>query len=1322
MPIFTGIVAAIVSAVGLTGFAAAAATFVLRTLAISVVSSLIGRALSPSQNSSGQDPGGRVQLPPATNNKLPVSYGDAYLSPVMFDAKLSQKQQYMWYVGAISETTDTGVITFDDPSNAGFPLAYWGDRKLNFNATNKTQVDSSTGPNGDVITYAANTFNVYFYNNGSNSPLYGADDAITVLSDATTDGGIPEPQRWTNNNTMTKTAFCIIRMKYNVDKSLTGLQQVIVFAKNTLNKPGSVMLDYLKNTRYGCGIPQSAIDTAAFVALDAYSDQNITFTTSGGTSSTQPRYRINGPVSTAENVLSNLQKLAESCDSWLQWNEANAQWSIIINRSIEQSGLTPANLFVINDSNIIGGINITPLDTASTYNRYEVRFPSKLIKDQTDYAFLDLTNNATLNPNNKFRIAANEPDSVLTIELPQVNDSVQAQYIANRRLLQSRDDLIITVTTDYSGIQCNAGDIVRVYHEWYGWDALNNGNGKYFRVTQVQEALSADGILGASLTLVEFNNTIYDDNSVRAFAPAQNTGIIDPTILTTPAAPTISNINTTASSPSFQVNAIIPATGTGSNTGTVLAIEFWYSISQDIINNNYLLYDTQYYSGIDNLYPPGVSENIVVGGLPAGSYYWRVRTRGPNNNTSDFSSASAIINWSPNPVVSVVGQTFQAAFSPQVLQVPRTNTGNTDLSQIVLRLYGLVGGGAVEFVDAQTDSANTFVNNSWRIGSDANTGYGSITTTNLTIGNPSDGGKFALWPSPTAMSNSPAYVNVPVRYKDNTGNITQSGVASTQLVFANQGANGATGNNGYTTIVNRIYIVADNTVSAGDITTVGGAYNVSTGVWQTRPTTQVKGITVTNYDRPVSFTNTQLRWVITSTIAVSNTIGAVITPLWNAAEIDSGYGPAGQNGQSPVDFQLSLGSGGFYRSDNGSYSPIAITITAFVRNYTPPVPPTEWTVIGGTPYSSTGISITVTPEEGATEVSVTAQVGPYIKNVIIPIVDQGRIGPAGPQGVQGSQGTRGFNPVVYIPVNFDPSTSSNTQRTQAYQQQTGYQPIDGDGAAFFWTGAGAPIPNVSYAYRFVGLTATWVPFEYYIPGDLLAAGTVRATSLSTYDVFTNRLASINSQFGSNSSSGFWLDSQTGNARFGGSISIGGNLDVAGLITSSGLNANTVVTENLVTGAVSAPIVTAQPSGPIYFTTPPQVNVPQIVTSLPNVYIGSGETIIIGATSTYTLDIGWTATSGNRFVQIEDELKIYDASNNYTTLSRHQINLSRVDFTSNSFTRIGDSTHNWVFTNGSGINQNYRIEHSYNLSATYNNPSWNRYYAEYRAITVYRIKR
>jgi hypothetical protein len=89
-----------------------------------------------------------------------------------------------------------------------------------------------------------------------------------------------------------------------------------------------------------------------------------------------------------------------------------------------------------------------------------------------------------------------------------------------------------------------------------------------------------------------------------------------------------------------------------------------------------------------------------------------------------------------------------------------------------------------------------------------------------------------------------------------------------------------------------------------------------------------------------------------------------------------------------------------------------------------------------------------------------------------------------------------------------------------------------------------------------------------ITNDLLATGTITADKLAANVIQSGNVISFNAQIGNTSSPGYWLRYDTGEARFGGNISIGGSLSVAGLINGSALTTNTVGTTNIVASSVT----------------------------------------------------------------------------------------------------------------------------------------------------------
>ena len=340
----------------------------------------------------------------------------------------------------------------------------------------------------------------------------------------------------------------------------------------------------------------------------------------------------------------NLNSLADNADSWIQWDEKDAKWGVVMNRSYEEAGLTTSTMVVVTKDQIIGGINVLPTDLKTSANKLTIQYPNYTLINQTDYRYYDL-------PNQYKNV--NEPNNNISVNFPFVDNDLQATYLGYKKLWSTRADLVINFSMDYSGIRIDAGDIICVQHEWYGWNAnsLYNGftfPGKPFRVTQVKEAKDPSGFLSVMIAAIEYNHSVYTTTDPGFFELTEfnNNLLSDPNVISVPGKPTVGNINTSSGQTFFEVASTVPA------VGRVNAMEFWYSNTNTVTTNNFALYETQNFVVIDNngsttskLYPQGATEKVIVTGLPAGTYWWTVRATGPES-ASPFSDLSDPFVWS----------------------------------------------------------------------------------------------------------------------------------------------------------------------------------------------------------------------------------------------------------------------------------------------------------------------------------------------------------------------------------------------------------------------------------------------------------------------------------------------------------------------------------------------------------------------------------------------------------------------------------------------------------------------------------------------------
>lgn len=604
--------------IGLTAgsFAAVATAFVINM----AISAIITKAFFSPQQPGGDgglagdspNPGNRQQVPPATDNKLPVVYGEAWLGGTITDLSITSNNQDLYYVLSICEVTNNGydTITFGD--------VYWGGKRCNFEDSTSPNVVSLTDESTGTTDSSVNgKLQIFMYRNGSNTPVRGGSSAIAVMNSS----GLT--YTWDNSKLMTNCAFAIIHITYNSDAGLTGIQQTKFQVTNSRYAPGDCFLDYLTNEVYGAAIPISQVDTASLTALNAYCAQSFSYTDAEGNPATQARFRFDGVVDTNRSIMDNLQDMASSCDALLKYNEIVGQWGIITQSPTYSVSMD------LNDSNMVSAIQITPLDIAASYNVIECKFPDNSNQDAFNSTTFDL---AEIDPTLLF---PNEPVNKNSVSLPLVNNDVRAQYIATRMLKAGREDLQVNVRINFEGIQLEAGDIVTVTNSNYGWAA------KLFRVMKVTEQFASDGAVTADLILTEFNPAVYDDTAVTQFQPSPNTGIPNPLVFGTIPAPTISNLLPSAINPSFDVIATTPV------SGIVQYAEIWYSAFSTPTTSQLIFAGTTAIQANGNPYPTNTAmPAVTLGGIPAGTWYFF--TRMVNSlGTSAYSSASSAVVWLP---------------------------------------------------------------------------------------------------------------------------------------------------------------------------------------------------------------------------------------------------------------------------------------------------------------------------------------------------------------------------------------------------------------------------------------------------------------------------------------------------------------------------------------------------------------------------------------------------------------------------------------------------------------------------------------------------
>jgi len=614
MAVFTYIATAIVTALQIGATYAAFATSVIAT-GLAAITSRIINGTGARGGSGRQDQGVRVQLPPNTELKIPVIYGDAFQQGIITDARISDNNSVMTYVLTLSEQTDTGSYSLGK--------ILWNDQELAFQGDGVT-VSGSYVPTNTGTTFS-NTLDglvkVYVYAGGSTSTyqIQGPTPAVNAYD------VIPDCDA---SYSMNKLVFAVVQLTYSGEKGVTGLPTMTFQIKNTLKNPGSVWYDYITNTRYGAGFTATDVNTWTSIAsANTYSlysisneippNQFTAYNTSTLTTSTATRYEINGIINTGDTAKANLEKINLASASFTTFDHKSGQWKVVPNRKLDSSELD--NCYVFNFNNIIGDISLTATSLEDLYNQVEVSFANENLHDQTDYFKYNLPQA----DRNQL-----EPDNKTQVSLGLVNDYVRAARIGYIELLQSRSDLVVQFQATYEALQVEAGDVVLLTNDVYGFTR------KPFRVTRMRETEGEDGSLVSEVTAIEYTTTVYTDFTITDTTVLPSNGIPpagDSSSYPAPSTPFVDR----ESYFTFFINTFID-----SNSLPVDSVEFWFSLDTVGDPTGSLLAEAT--TG----YVAGELASRIIASLDPGDYYFKARVR-KGTTFSNFSAYSTVFTWEP---------------------------------------------------------------------------------------------------------------------------------------------------------------------------------------------------------------------------------------------------------------------------------------------------------------------------------------------------------------------------------------------------------------------------------------------------------------------------------------------------------------------------------------------------------------------------------------------------------------------------------------------------------------------------------------------------
>ena len=481
----------------------------------STVTSIVSSAISwlqpskpkaPSFNSNFESAQGVLVNKDSNDANIPVIYGKRQVGITrVFVESSGTNNNYLYVAGVLCEGGDNGIESIDE--------IYIDDKLVTW---------SGSLTDGTVRTVSASDTN--FYKDGAS--LISA-QCFYGLDNQTYSSLLDESTNWDSNYKLSGLAYVALKFTWNQD-AFNGLPDVKVTLKgkkiydprldSTKGGSGShrestpttwaysnnsalILLDYLRNSRYGKGLPTSAFESNydSFKTSANTCDTQVTPYTSGSTISL---LTTNAVLDSSQKVIDNVKDLLTPMKAIFTYTQG--KYKLII----EDSGSTVLSL---NKDNIIGGIKILGEKKNSKYNRVVGTFCNPDKNWQNDTVSFPPYDDSGLPVGDQHATMLAEDNSVLLegrFDFKNVTNPYQAEELCEIILRRSRNCLGVEVRCTSEALNVTIGDIVDLTYDTGGFSA------KPFRVM----GLSINSDSTVSLQLTEHQDNFYTWSS-KAQAP-----------------------------------------------------------------------------------------------------------------------------------------------------------------------------------------------------------------------------------------------------------------------------------------------------------------------------------------------------------------------------------------------------------------------------------------------------------------------------------------------------------------------------------------------------------------------------------------------------------------------------------------------------------------------------------------------------------------------------------------------------------------------------------------------------------------------------------
>jgi hypothetical protein len=503
-------------------------TAIVTTIIVSAISYIIAPKPKAPRFSSQDEAKGTLVNKDSNNNPIPVVYGKRQVGLTrVFVESSGTDNQYLYVAGVLCEGGGAGITAIDE--------VYVDDKLVTFDGalTNGTLRGVSSGDTN-------------FYKGGESlisiQGFFGLDNqSASSLLDETTS--------WTSDHKLSGLAYVALRFKWNQD-AFSGLPEVRVTVRgkkiydprldSTKGGSGShrqddpttwaysansslVLLDYLRNSRYGKGLPNDAFETNYDSFKTSANTCDTQVTPYSGAVSNINLFETNAVIDSEKKVLENVRELLVPMRAI--FNYTQGKYKVII------EGTGSSQLLLTKD-NVVSEVKLQGESKSEKYNRVIGTFTNPEKDYQSDTVSYPPFDDSGLAVEDQHATMLSDDNNTLlerSFDMLQVTSPYQAEEICENILKRSRNNLKAEVTVTSEALNLSIGDIVTATYETAGF--VN----KPFRVMSL--AINSDSTV--NLGLEEHQDNFYTWESKGEAPTIADTVLPNPFSVSAPASVTL---------------------------------------------------------------------------------------------------------------------------------------------------------------------------------------------------------------------------------------------------------------------------------------------------------------------------------------------------------------------------------------------------------------------------------------------------------------------------------------------------------------------------------------------------------------------------------------------------------------------------------------------------------------------------------------------------------------------------------------------------------------------------------------------------------------